>query len=593
MPTTPQSTAIPPLTFPTLFLDREGWEHLADKLADPFFQQLHEHNLAALDDLLTQEPRVHSRALKNRLQRAVVAWYITREQRYRDLALDALDVSCRHPELWWYTGDYVEGLRAAHLSTGEMLYNVAFAYDALHPYLPAPLRQRCEVALIEEGLAAYLKGIELRDWWVQCDFNWNSALHGNAGLAALAIRHVDEALSNRVLDEVLTGLPFMIDAFYPDGGYIEGVMYFNTAIGHLTDFVAPYYALTGDDLGLLDNAAVHDTITWKLYMWGGDGRVLNFSDVSEFVGRLGLPHLYWWAQHLQHPEWTGDNDRRVAAARGSAGLFHDVESFWYREAFSPAEQPTLAPLRHFTGIDWLTWHGEHTWMGVRAGFNGGNHDNDDLGTFILGYDDERFLCDPGYRVNDASEHNCITVRDFEQTDCATAPITRLVPLPSGDGFYLCCDIRAAFPWALTHYDRHLLLIDDAHLLLIDDVLCRPAYRTWARSHLQTRLPVERTEAGWRLRGTRRDLNVLLLSDTGFHRVDTWTHDRNRGGPLHRISWRDAYDREHTVQVTLLTFQEPAVTCEIDAQGVRLALAGRRFVFDVGPDGRLAFEVPDA
>lgn len=570
-------TDLPAMTFPMLFMDADGWESLADKLEDPFFAHLHEHNLAALAELLESEPRIHARAFKNRLQRAVVAWYITREDRYLTLAQETLELCCDHTELWWFDGDYVEGLRAADLSTGEMLYNVAFAYDALYPYLPEPLKQRCVDVLIHEGLAAYLRGIELRDWWVACDFNWNSALHGNAGLAALVIRPDDPALSDRVLGEVLRGLPHMIDAFYEDGGYIEGVMYFNTAIGHLTDFAVPYRRFTGDDLGLLENRAIADSITWKLYMWGGDGRVLNFSDVSEFVGQLGLPQLYWWAQALDRPDWTWDNDRRVASSRGSAGLFHDVESFWYRDAFSPTKPPDLAPLRHFQGIDWLTWHGAHTWLSFRGGFNGGNHDNDDLGTFILGYDDERFLCDPGYRVNDASEHNCITVRDFEQTDCATAPITRV--LPQDGGFYLCCDIREAFPLALVHYDRHLLLVDDAHLLLIDDVLCHPAYRTWARSYLQTRMPVEETGAGWRLQGKALALNVHLLSDTGFRREETWTHRRNRGDPIHRISWRDAYDREHTVQVTLLTFGAPEVACEIDAVGVRVMLDGRTFAFD--------------
>lgn len=584
--TEPPYESLGPLTFPTLYLDRAGWEDLGDKLRDPFFAQLHADNLAALESLPATEPRVHSRPLKNRLQRATVAWYITKEQRYLDLALDALDVCCSHRELWWYEGDYVEGLRAAHLSTGEMLYNVAFAYDALHPYLPDSMKARCVDVLIHQGLAAYLKGIALEDWWVRCDFNWNSALHGNAGLAALVIRDRDPALSERVLGEVLQGLPHMIDAFYPDGGWIEGVMYFNTAIGHLTDFAVPYYRLTGDDMGLLSNAAIHDTITWKLHMWGGDGRVLNFSDVSEFVGRLGLPQLYWWAQVLERSDWTGDNDRRVASARGSAGLFHDVESFWFREAHTPTATPEPAPLRHFTGIDWLTWHGEHTWLAFRSGFNGGNHDNDDLGTFILGYDDERFLIDPGYRVNDASEHNCITVREFEQTDCATAHILRLEEMPGG--FYLGCDITEAFPLALQHYDRHLLLVDDAHLVMIDDVLCHPAYRTWARSYLQTRMPVTETEAGWRLAGEGATLDVQLLSDTGFRRMETWTHSRNRGAPIRRLSWRDAYDREHTVQVTLLTFGAPDVACEIDEAGIRLVLDGAPHAFAVDEDGRLLF-----
>jgi hypothetical protein len=581
------SVDMPTLSFPALYLNREGWERLGDKLADPFFQRLYEDNEKSLQNLLAAEPRMHSRALKNQLQRAVVGWYISRKEIYLDMAKQALLSGCEHKDLWWFNSDYVEGLRAADLSTGEMLYNVAFGYDALYPYLTKSEKQLCESTLIHEGLAAYLQGIELEDWWVRCDFNWNSALHGNAGLAAMVIRHIDPDLSNHVLKEVLTGLPYMIKSFYPDGGYIEGVMYFNTAIGHLTDFIVPYYRHTGDDLGVLKNQSIHDSITWKLYMWGGDGKPLNFSDVSEYVGKLGLPQLYWWAQQLHHPEWTGDNDMRVGSARGSAGLFHDVESFWYRDAFSPVQQPDKQPLRHFTGIDWVTWHGKHSWLGFRSGLNGGNHDNDDLGTFILGYDGDRFLCDPGYRINNASQHNCVTVREFEQTDCAVAHIDILEPL--ADGFYLRCDITQAFPLALQHYDRHLLLIDDTHVLLIDDIQCHPAYRTWARSYLQTRLPVQETPTGWCIQGESNLLHVKLLSDTGFRRYDTWTFDRNRDEPINRLSWRDAYDREHTVQVTLLSFQEPQVSCEITSQEIYITVNAYNFAFRL-QQGRLQLDM---
>lgn len=46
------------------------------------------------------------------------------------------------------------------------------------------------------------------------------------------------------------------------------------------------------------------------------------------------------------------------------------------------------------------------------------------------------------------------------------------------GFYLVCDIREAFPHAVSHYNRHLLMIDDSHLLLIDDVAGAEGRRLW-------------------------------------------------------------------------------------------------------------------
>jgi hypothetical protein len=586
---------------PYLFLDRQGWESLADKLEDPFFASLHQRNVQHLQTLgPVDPPREGSRSLKSRLQRAIVAWYITGEAPYLQQALDALAVCWERPELWWVTDEHIGGLRAADLSTGEMLYNVALAYDALYPHLSEGQRAACERVLVDEGLAAYERGLALHDWWARCDFNWNSALHGNAGLAALALGAVDPELVARVLDEVIAGLPYMVRAFYPGGGYIEGVMYFHTALGHLTDFLAPYYRLTGDDLGLLDNADIADTITWKMHMWGGDDRPLNISDVNEFVAPLALAHIDWWARQLDRPDWAGDNDRRLAAARTPTGLFHDVEAFWYRQADQPTEAPDLGPpdsgrLHHWEALDWLTWHGEHTWLAFRAGWNGGNHDNDDLGHFILGIDDERHLCDPGYGATLASQHQCLTIRSQEQTDGATARTDLLEPLEGG--FYLRCDIRQAFPHVLERYDRHLLLVNDRDLLLVDDVLGavdpgsagrQPEgyrLRTTVRSHLQTRLPVTKTDVGWRIHGENHVLRVIHLSPTGFYRLEEHRPARD-GRTVRRILFREDYDRPHALMVTLLTFGDPEYTYVRDEAGLHLTLDGASYTLASDEEGRL-------
>ena len=561
------------LTFPTLFLSGPQWEALPEKLADPFFQRLHENNLQVVDRM-EKEPdaRVGSRPLKARIVRGTVAWYLTRDERHLKLALDAVETACRSHDLWWVTDESTQMIRAGNLSTGEMLYNVAFAYDALHPYLSDAQKQMCLDALVNEGLAAYLKGVELEDWWVKCDFNWNSALHANAGLAAMAIRNHDRALSDRALGEALTGLPYMINAFPEDGGWIEGVMYFGTAIGHLTDFASAYYRLTGDDMGLLSNRRVHDTITWKMYMWGGDGRCYNFSDVSEFTGQMGLAQLYWWARMVGRPDWTQDNDRRLTPARHGGGLFNDVESFWYREPFPEVREPELKKLRHFEGIDWLTWRGDRMWMAFRSGFNGGNHDNDDLGNFILGIGQERFLCDPGYGPKNASQHNCIVLRRFEQTDCATARIERLQELDGG--FYLRCNIQEAFPFSTVHYDRHLLVLDDCHVLMVDDICGRDAVRVTVRTFFQTRVPCTRTAEGWILQGQQDRLRIIHLTPAGFFEEDDWQNERHREAAIHRFSWKNDHDSVHMLKVTLLTFGDPAFTHDVSHDGIRLTIDGK-------------------
>ena len=562
--------------FPWLYLDQEQWMNLSESLDDPYFNNIHKRNLQALEELgqrqVTSQTSV--RELKKRIERSTVAWYITGDSVYLEMAKAALQVSCQSG-YWSVEPPGENHINAADLRTGELLYNVSFGYDALFPYLDDPLKHECLEALIEKGLQAYLTGHARKDWWVDCDFNWNSALHGNAGIAAMVIRNADPELSDYVLDLATRGLPHMIESFYPGGGYIEGVMYQGTAIGHLTDFVVPYYKLTGDDLGLLENEDFHNTLTFWIPMFAPDGRAYNFSDCSERGSMYGIAQGFWWAQQLNRPEWTWDQERRTSTRAGRGGLFHDVEAFWYRKPHQESVPFEMSRFMHFEGIDWAMWRGETSWLAFRGGYNGGNHDNDDLGNLIMGHGRDRFLIDPGYGANKASEHNCITVRGHEQTDCATSKITRA--FEHEDGFYLVCDIREAFPLSVSHYNRHLLLLDDQHLLLIDDVKGKEEKRVWVNGHFQTRYPVERTEHGWTIHGSADTCHVDLLFDFGRLNEERW----NFRGTINKLVYKDLYDRNHSVQPVLFSFNDIAYSYRSTVNGFSLEIGGEvhEFIFE--------------
>lgn len=583
-----------PESFPSLYLDGREWERLPDRLADPFFAALHEANLGRLSymhaDSSARDIReaacsgktndIPRRLLKDYFQRSVVAWFLTREESHLEMARLALTAACRSAS-WRLQAGEIDGLRAADLATGELLHLVASGFDMLHAYLDDETRDLCIDALLTKGLPAYLDGLAMEDWWCRCDFNWNSALHGNAGVAALVVRHRDRELSDRVLREAIAGLPYLIESFYPDGGYIEGLMYLCTAVGHLTDFIVPYHKFTGDDLGLLTNRDFHDTITFLVEMHGGDGRVYNFSDVQEGRTGMALPHLLWWARMLDRADWTADQKPKLLSrgAQGDQsakyhGLFRAVESFWYAEPHQSARPHVPRPLRHFAGIDWLRWRGRRSWLAFRAGFNGGNHDNDDLGTFILGIDDERFLTDPGYGATKASQHNCVTIRRHEQTDGAVAPIVRADETP--DGFYVDCDLQAAFPHALAHYHRHLLLIDDLHLLLLDDIKGRGCMRADVRGHFQTRLPARIVDKGFAIDGQKNTLRIHYLGNVDGLHVRSWDHG---GQTFSTLQWDDTPYRIHSIQPVLLTFGCPVVEYELTPGRFEVSVDGHHFSFE--------------
>jgi len=572
-------------SFPWLYLDHDQWKNLRVTLKDPYFKDIHERNIRHLDDpgLKKVSPDTNVRLLKKGLQRSTVAWYITGDSVYLDMALAVLNAACQS-EYWKVEPPGLYHINAADLRTGELLFIVSFGYDALYPYLDDQLRHQCIEALIEKGLGAYLAGHAMKDWWVDCDFNWNSALHGNAGIAAMVIRNADVKLSDHVLDLVQRGLPHMISSFYPGGGYIEGVMYQGTAIAHLTDFIVPYYELSGNDLGLLKNEDFHNTLSFWIPMFAPDNKAYNFSDCSE-GGTYGIAHGFWWARQLDRPEWAWDQERRTKTEPERMGLFHDVEAFWYRIPYQESVVPELPRLMHFNGIDWAMWRGTKSWLAFRGGYNGGNHDNDDLGNLILGYGKDRFLIDPGYGANKASEHNCITVRGHEQADCANSKITRA--FENREGFYIECDISEAFPHSISHYNRHLLFLDDEHLLLIDDAKGKDGNRLWVSGHFQTRFPVERSGKGWHIFGKYDTCRVDLLFDYGRINEEKW----NFGGPINRLSYKNLYDSNHSVQPVLFSFEDVPYSYETTPKGFCLILGKNKHEF-VYSDQELLYQ-PEA
>ena len=569
-------------SFPWLYLDQKQWNKLSAYLDDPYFKDIHERNLLALKELGSGLPEsyTNSRVLKKWLERATVAWYITGEPVYLDIAKQALLASCRSDE-WKADPPGKYHINAANLTTGELLFNVSFGYDALYHYLDEQQKRECMKALIEKGLRAYLEGHAKKDWWVNCDFNWNSALHGNAGLAAMVIRNANPELSDFVLNLATDGLPHMINSFYPGGGYIEGVMYQGTAIGHLTDFIVPFYKLTGEDLGLLNNEDFHHTLTFWIPMFATDGHAYNFSDCNDKGSQFGIAHGFWWAKQLNRPEWTWDQERRINKGIGRGGLFHDVESFWYRQPHQESSALKMPRFWHFDGIDWAMWRGKNSWLAFRGGFNGGNHDNDDLGNLILGYGQDRFLIDPGYGANKASEHNCVTIRSHEQSDCATSYIRRAFEHETG--FYLVCDIREAFPHTASHYNRHLLMIDDSHLLLIDDVAGTEERRLWVNGHFQTRYPTERTLKGWEIQGINESCKIDLLFDFGPQSEVDWDFM----GPITKLVYKDLADRSHVVQPVLFSFRDVPYSYTYTSEGFSLEIEGKKHEFQF-ENGKLKY-----
>ncbi len=567
-----------------LFLDADAWADLPAKLMDPVHARIAEANRRALaavagiprKNRLDLPPRLDrpeeppfswwERTCRMLLERRTVAWRLGDAAQLAEALADVEELAARED---WQPHDPGGHRLHADLKTGDLAYCCAFALDCL-PLSPV-LRKAVIARLKADVLAPYLTGIAEGDWWRRAEFNWGPALHGNCGLAALAIRDEEPELSRQVLKEARTGVQWCLDGYRAGGGWVEGMMYHTGHLAQLTDFAAAYLRVTGDDLGVLACGPVAETLETRMAMRLPDGLPANFSGCNDYTLEWFLPQAWWWADRLGRPQWTAFEDSLIKPWYDNHGLFHDVEAFWHRPAGAPARPAPVPPLVHLAGVDWLVWRGNDAWLAVRGGDNGGNHAHRDLGTFLLGFGDERFCTDPGWCILDTHLHSCVTVRGLGQTE-AVAPIVRK---RSGPGWlYTVVDLSACHPGTLSHHHRHLLLVDDCELIVVDDLLGRRGGRCAARFHLQTTKPAEKIGEGWVLKG-RRDVHVVPGACTRMscdERVDI-VEKR----PYRTLSWAASYDQPHTLHVWRLAVDAPpAAVVHRDGDLLNIERAGRHW-----------------
>jgi hypothetical protein len=590
------------MTVPSLFLSPAEWAGLQDKLSDPFFAAMAEKNRRAialydsrrgetllvvppyLDSLISPVAGLSYRVIKGRLIRAAIALHASGDESAWPFALETIDFLL-HREYWHVSLGH-KGARLQHfdLKMGDLLYDAVFALEAFHERLDPERRAGLLELVIEEGLGAYLRGWEAREWWREANFNWAAATHGNAGLAALAVATIQPELSSKVMGHVRHGLAVLIESLPLDGWWTEGLMYQTTTIGHLSDFVIALYRVTGDDLGLAQNARWIEFLDTRPYALAPDGKALNFSNCPTALEESFSPQMYWWAHRLGCPAWTAFLDLTCKRWPHTTGLFFDVEAFFYRPAHPPLEAPKqLARLRHFRGLDWLTWRGPSVWLAFRSGNNNGNHNNFDLGHFILGRGRERYLIDPGYGFMATSQHNAVTIHGQDQTKGATARILHHREIPGG--LHIACDLRECYPYIVEHHVRHLVLLADAHLFVIDDLRARNGIRLGAKYHFQSEFPAEVTRGGCRIVGNEGSLALTSLTGHAEAEINLLPSAPSKDGPVQRsaISFFSSFDSPAELSVFRMSFSDdgaPAFSVDSERRQLSLKTGDDTFVINL-------------
>jgi len=428
---------------PRLLIDAQGVEQIrklieTDKKAGDYYAAIKKRA-----DKLFDQPAVTysipdgrrllqtSRTVVERVYNLGMCFLVDGDRKYLDRAWLDLEAAANFPD--WNPSHF--------LDTGEMAAAFGIAYDWFYHELTNAQRKAIRDAIITHGLkpgiTAY-RSTEHKRWWTVSEHNWNQVCNGGLLTAALAIGDEQPQIAREVVWHAATKLPLAMQTFSPDGGWYEGPGYWGYAMRYNVLALACLESALGKDFGLSKIKGFDKAGDFFVQMRGTSGLSFNYADAG--AGPLQHPTLYWLATKFDRPE--------LAAFQRLHGKGHVYDLLWY----VPASEKVLAKLPttvKFRAVEIATartsWTNDDAlFVGVKAGRNGINHDNLDLGSFVFDALGERWVIDIGpddynlphyfgrmryhyYRLR-AEGHNTLVIvpgrKQPDQNVPATCKITR-------------------------------------------------------------------------------------------------------------------------------------------------------------------------
>lgn len=317
------------------------------------------------------------------------------------LFLGDMDYLTAVQDLLWAICEETTWALAAHENDGIDLFAAETAYLLAETLLlvgdalPAEIRSRVYRECDRRVFAPYLENPHAY-FWYQGGNNWNGVCNSSVA-ASFLLLEPDLERTARALELALRGLGvFFARAFETDGASTEGVAYWNYGLIHVVALAEMLRARTNGALDLLDTEQFRRICAYPAKLLLAPGRFASFSDCDELLS-------FSPGMITRLVERSGDLTLRALLSEPAAGehqwrlsmLLRDL-LWWdgkYEERY--AETDAFLPSGGVVRLVDTSQSGAVLVAAVKAGHNAENHNQNDVGSFLLHAGRETFLVDPG------------------------------------------------------------------------------------------------------------------------------------------------------------------------------------------------------
>lgn len=230
-----------------------------------------------------------------------------------------------------------------------------------------------------------------RYWWANAYWsNWCAVCCGAVGASAIAGR-AEEPYLSKILFEVIQRLNRYLDYFDNEGGWVEGVGYWNFGLTHLSRFADSLYRVTDGRINIFEHPKLQITGLFPVHCYLPPKGFVNFGDCS-YEAKLNEDLVLLLVKYTK----VGKELNWLASQMG----MRELENFRCLRKEEKIIEVPKDTFIHFRGIDWVitrkSWEDKlGPVLAVKAGNNGEPHNQLDVGHFIFHVYGQSFLHDLG------------------------------------------------------------------------------------------------------------------------------------------------------------------------------------------------------
>lgn len=447
-------------------------------------------------------------------------------------------------------------LRRVDLFAAETSFLLGEALALLGATLDAEVRSRVRQEVERRVFAPYLAYHATENWYKGRN-NWNGVCNSSIAAAFLLLEPEPGRVA-QALEIALRGLRVFLDvAFEADGSSNEGVSYWHYGLINFVALSEMLRARSHGAIDLLDSEQMRAIAAYPAKMQLSGPRFASFSDCDELLGfHAGI--LMRLAERTGERSLLGlVGDLDEPGKRPPWRLPMNLRTMLWWDGQRTTPEPLGDALLPVSGVARMvarTPGGTQVVLAIKAGHNDENHNQNDVGSFIVHVGGENLLVDPGrglynrfyfgpqrYENIFANSYGHSVPRVAGQLQATGAEYRgELLGVTQADGMRRATvEIAGAYSAPrLASLRRELALADDGTALLTDSFQADGAA-----------LPIEEALVTWGdvtldgatalIRGEQHNLRLTIESPHGatfrVERLEEQSRANNKPGVLSRLS----------------------------------------------------------